>query len=37
VRAGRPVLPGTQLATRKVADPQANSQDFPRPSPQTGV
>jgi NADH-quinone oxidoreductase subunit E len=29
VRAGRPVLPAKQLATRKVADPQANSLEFP--------
>jgi NADH-quinone oxidoreductase subunit E len=28
-RAGRPVLPGKQLATRLVADPHANSQEFP--------
>jgi NADH:ubiquinone oxidoreductase subunit E len=28
-RAGRPVLPEKQLATRLVADPQANSQEFP--------
>jgi NADH:ubiquinone oxidoreductase subunit E len=28
-RSGRPVLPGKQLATRLVADPQANSQEFP--------
>jgi NADH-quinone oxidoreductase subunit E len=28
-RAGRPVLPGRQLATRRVADPHANSRDFP--------
>jgi NADH-quinone oxidoreductase subunit E len=28
-RAGRPVLPGKQLATRLVADPQANSRAFP--------
>jgi NADH-quinone oxidoreductase subunit E len=29
VRSGRPVLPAKQLATRKVADPHANTQDFP--------
>ena len=28
-RAGRPVLPDKQLATRLVADPKANSQQFP--------
>jgi NADH:ubiquinone oxidoreductase subunit E len=28
-RSGRPVLPEKQLATRLVADPQANSQEFP--------
>ncbi len=28
-RAGRPVLPDKQLATRLVADPHANSQQFP--------
>jgi NADH-quinone oxidoreductase subunit E len=28
-RAGRPVLPAKQLAIRKVADPNANSRDFP--------
>jgi NADH-quinone oxidoreductase subunit E len=28
-RAGRPVLPQKQLATRLVADPEANSQEFP--------
>lgn len=30
IRAGRPVLPEKQLARRLVADPNANSQDFPR-------
>ena len=30
VRAGRPVLPDKQLVTRMVADPHANSQEFPR-------
>ena len=29
VRAGRPVLPDKQLATRLVADPRANSREFP--------
>ena len=29
VRAGRPVLPDKQLARRLVADPQANSREFP--------
>jgi NADH:ubiquinone oxidoreductase subunit E len=29
VRAGRPVLPDKQLARRRVADPHANSQEFP--------
>jgi NADH:ubiquinone oxidoreductase subunit E len=33
-REGRPVLPDKQLATRLVADPQANSQEFPRHPPQ---
>jgi NADH:ubiquinone oxidoreductase subunit E len=28
-RAGRPVLPDKQLSTRKVADPHANSREFP--------
>jgi NADH-quinone oxidoreductase subunit E len=28
-RSGRPVLPDRQLATRPVADPRANSEDFP--------
>jgi NADH-quinone oxidoreductase subunit E len=28
-RAGRPVLPDKQLATRLVADPNANSREFP--------
>jgi NADH:ubiquinone oxidoreductase subunit E len=28
-RAGRPVLPDKQLSRRKVADPNANSQEFP--------
>ncbi len=29
VRAGRPVLPEKQLARRLVADPRANSREFP--------
>ena len=29
VRAGRPVLADKQLSTRKVADPHANSREFP--------
>ncbi len=29
VRAGAPVLPDKQLSTRKVADPHANSREFP--------
>jgi NADH-quinone oxidoreductase subunit E len=29
VRAARPVLPDKQLATRRVADPNANSREFP--------
>ena len=29
VREGRPVLPAKQLATRLVADPRANTQEFP--------
>jgi NADH:ubiquinone oxidoreductase subunit E len=29
MRAGRPVLPGKQLSTRRVADPHANSREFP--------
>jgi NADH:ubiquinone oxidoreductase subunit E len=29
IRAGRPVLPDKQLATRRVADPHANSREFP--------
>jgi NADH-quinone oxidoreductase subunit E len=28
-RSGRPVLPDKQLATRRVADPHANSREFP--------
>jgi NADH-quinone oxidoreductase subunit E len=33
-RAGRPVLPEKQLAPRLVADPHANSQEFPPHPPQ---
>jgi NADH:ubiquinone oxidoreductase subunit E len=36
-RAGRPVLPEKQLATRLVADPKANSQEFPRHAPEGGT
>ncbi|MFI4990659.1 MAG: NAD(P)H-dependent oxidoreductase subunit E [Solirubrobacterales bacterium] len=36
-RAGRPVLADKQLATRLVADPNANSQEFPRHAPQGGT
>jgi NADH:ubiquinone oxidoreductase subunit E len=36
-RAGRPVLPEKQLATRLVADPNANSQEFPRHAAQDGT
>lgn len=36
-RAGRPVLPDKQLATRLVADPNANSREFPRPAPEGGT
>ncbi len=36
-RAGRPVLPDKQLATRLVADPNANSQEFPRHAPEGGA
>jgi NADH-quinone oxidoreductase subunit E len=35
-RAGRPVLADKQLATRLVADPNANSQEFPRHAPEGG-
>ncbi len=38
VRAGREVLPDKQLARRPVADPGANTQDFPPPgSPEAGA
>jgi NADH-quinone oxidoreductase subunit E len=33
LRAGRPVLPDKQLARRLVADPHANSREFPTPPP----
>jgi NADH-quinone oxidoreductase subunit E len=36
VRAGRPVLPDKQLARRLVADPHANSQQFPDHPAQEG-
>jgi NADH-quinone oxidoreductase subunit E len=36
-RAGRPVLADKQLATRLVADPNANSQEFPRHAPEGGA
>jgi NADH:ubiquinone oxidoreductase subunit E len=36
-RTGRPVLPEKQLATRLVADPRANSQDFPPHAPEPGA
>jgi NADH-quinone oxidoreductase subunit E len=35
-RAGRQVLAEKQLATRLVADPNANSQEFPRHAPEDG-
>jgi NADH:ubiquinone oxidoreductase subunit E len=35
-RAGRPVLAQKQLATRLVADPHANSREFPRHEPEAG-
>jgi NADH-quinone oxidoreductase subunit E len=35
-RSGRPVLPDKQLATRLVADPRANSQDFPEHAVEEG-
>jgi NADH-quinone oxidoreductase subunit E len=37
IRAGRPVLPEKQLARRRVADPYANSQDFPEHPAQPGT
>jgi NADH:ubiquinone oxidoreductase subunit E len=37
IRAGRDVLPDKQLATRLVADPNANSREFPRHAPQDGA
>ena len=36
VRAGRPILPEKQLAPRLVADPHANSREFPPHSAQAG-
>jgi NADH:ubiquinone oxidoreductase subunit E len=35
-RAGRPVLPDKQLATRLVADPHANSREFPEHAVEKG-
>ncbi len=35
-RAGRPVLPAKQLSTRKVADPRANSREFPAHAVEAG-
>lgn len=37
VRAGRPVLPEKQLARRLVADPHANSKEFPLPPAEGGA
>jgi NADH-quinone oxidoreductase subunit E len=37
IRAGREVLPDKQLARRPVADPNANSQEFPRHAPEDGT
>jgi NADH-quinone oxidoreductase subunit E len=37
VRGGGPVLAEKQLATRLVADPRANSKEFPAPSPEGGA
>jgi NADH-quinone oxidoreductase subunit E len=37
VRNGRDVLPAKQLARRLVADPGANTQDFPAPGPEPAV
>ncbi len=36
LRSGRPVLPDKQLATRRVADPRANSREFPAHSVEAG-
>jgi NADH-quinone oxidoreductase subunit E len=36
VRAGRPVLPDKQLATRHVADPNANTREFPAAGAEDG-
>jgi NADH:ubiquinone oxidoreductase subunit E len=35
-RGGRPVLPAKQLSTRKVADPHANSREFPAHAVEAG-
>jgi NADH:ubiquinone oxidoreductase subunit E len=37
IRAGRDVLPEKQLARRPVADPNANSQEFPRHAAEGGA
>ncbi|MGA8365615.1 MAG: NAD(P)H-dependent oxidoreductase subunit E [Solirubrobacteraceae bacterium] len=37
IRAGREVLPDKQLATRLVADPNANSREFPPHAPEDGA
>jgi NADH-quinone oxidoreductase subunit E len=37
VRAGRPVLPEKQLARKRVADPYANTREFPLHDPEGGV
>jgi NADH-quinone oxidoreductase subunit E len=37
VRAGRPVLPEKQLARKRVADPYANTQEFPLHDPEGGA
>ncbi|HXC45518.1 MAG TPA: NAD(P)H-dependent oxidoreductase subunit E [Solirubrobacteraceae bacterium] len=37
IRAGRPVLPDKQLSTRLVADPNANSREFPAHPIETGA
>ena len=36
-RSGRPVLPDKQLATRLVADPHANSREFPAHASEKGM
>ncbi len=37
VHAGREVLPEKQLVRRPVADPEANSHEFPRPNPEASA